>query len=67
MDVLCMNAIDLFCGCGGISLGIQQAGLNVLAGIDINKKYIQTFSHNFSSAKTYCDDLRILTPKDFNG
>ncbi len=58
-----MNAIDLFCGCGGMSLGLQLAGFNILAGIDIEDKYIQTFSHNFKTAKTYCADLRVLTPE----
>jgi DNA (cytosine-5)-methyltransferase 1 len=32
-----VNAIDLFCGVGGLTCGIQQAGINVVAGIDIEK------------------------------
>jgi DNA (cytosine-5)-methyltransferase 1 len=30
-----LNVIDLFCGCGGMSKGLTQAGLNIIAGIDI--------------------------------
>ena len=30
-----LNVLDLFCGCGGMSKGITDAGLNVVAGIDI--------------------------------
>lgn len=29
------NVLDLFCGCGGLSLGFEEAGYNVLLGIDI--------------------------------
>ncbi|MFT4967061.1 MAG: hypothetical protein ACI9CD_000056 [Candidatus Deianiraeaceae bacterium] len=30
-----ITAIDLFCGCGGISKGLEMAGINVLAGLDL--------------------------------
>jgi len=31
-----LTFIDLFCGCGGFSLGLQRAGLKGLAAIDFN-------------------------------
>ena len=31
-----LSFIDLFCGCGGFSLGLQRAGLKGLAAIDSN-------------------------------
>ena len=33
-DLFSPTVIDLFCGCGGLSLGFKQAGYQVLAGID---------------------------------
>ncbi|WP_197409863.1 DNA cytosine methyltransferase, partial [Haloferax profundi] len=27
-------AVDLFCGAGGLSYGLQQSGVSVVAGID---------------------------------
>lgn len=29
--------IDLFCGIGGLTKGLELAGLNVVAGIDIDE------------------------------
>jgi site-specific DNA-cytosine methylase len=29
-----MNVIDLFSGAGGLSLGLEQAGINCLAGVE---------------------------------
>ena len=27
-------AVDLFCGCGGVSEGLKQAGFSVVAAVD---------------------------------
>ncbi|MCA2389325.1 MULTISPECIES: DNA cytosine methyltransferase [Lactococcus] len=32
-----INALDLFCGVGGLTYGVQQAGINVVAGFDFEK------------------------------
>lgn len=58
-----LTAIDLFCGAGGISVGLQEAGFKVIAGIDNNEKYIQSFRHNFPTAKTINGDLFELSPE----
>lgn len=29
-----MNAVDLFAGCGGLSLGFQKQGFNIVAAFD---------------------------------
>ena len=31
-----ISAVDLFCGVGGLTHGLQQAGINVVAGIDVD-------------------------------
>jgi DNA (cytosine-5)-methyltransferase 1 len=41
-----LTFIDLFSGCGGFSIGLEQAGLTCLAGIDHNEHAIQTFKTN---------------------
>lgn len=42
-----MTCLDLFCGCGGFSLGMRRAGYRVLAAIDFNEEAINTFKANF--------------------
>lgn len=58
------TVIDLFCGCGGLSLGFEQAGYNVLLGIDNWDDSLVTFRHNHKNSDTICADLMNLNPKD---
>ncbi|WP_159592411.1 DNA cytosine methyltransferase [Streptococcus halichoeri] len=44
-----INAIDLFCGVGGLTYGIQSAGINVVAGFDIEKSCQFAYEKNNSS------------------
>jgi len=59
------TAIDLFCGCGGISVGLELAGLRVIAGVDIESRYMSTFSENFPSAKSLLLDISKVGPRQF--
>ena len=40
------DAIDLFCGCGGLTLGLALAGFDVVAGADAWKPAIETYRAN---------------------
>lgn len=42
-----MKVVDLFCGCGGLSLGFMEAGFKVLAGIDFWNDAIEVYKKNF--------------------
>lgn len=42
-----MRVIDLFSGCGGMSLGFEQAGFDVVAAFDNWGPAIQTYQRNF--------------------
>lgn len=42
--------IDLFCGCGGASLGCIHAGYNLLCGIDTAKDALATYQYNLGNA-----------------
>ncbi len=41
------NTVDLFSGCGGLSLGFEQAGFNVLAAFDNWKPAVDIYRNNF--------------------
>jgi len=51
------NVIDLFCGAGGLSYGFEQAGFNILLGIDNDAKALETFRKNHKGARTICGDI----------
>ncbi len=42
-----MRTVDLFSGCGGLSLGFQNAGFNVVAAFDYWHPAIQVYKDNF--------------------
>ncbi len=45
------TCIDLFCGCGGLTLGMQRAGFHVLAAIDSNAEAVETLRANLVQQK----------------
>ena len=45
------TAIDLFCGAGGLSLGLKQAGFKVLAAVDLDPLAIKSFKANHRKTK----------------
>ena len=44
-----VGAVDLFCGVGGLTYGLQQAGINVVAGVDIDASCKYPYEHNNDS------------------
>lgn len=64
MSASSLTAIDLFCGAGGISQGLEDAGFEILWGIDHEKKTQPTFEANHSCEMT-TGDIRETEPPDF--
>ena len=55
--------IDLFCGCGGFSLGFEQAGFSIKAGIDSWADATNTYQKNFPDAKVFNCDITEISGK----
>lgn len=53
--------IDLFCGCGGLSLGFEQAGFKPVLAIDMWKDAVLTYNHNRKEKVAICEDIHNIT------
>lgn len=53
-----MKAIDLFAGCGGLSLGFQNAGFDIVAAFDYWSSAIEVYRENFQHTIFEKDLLR---------
>jgi DNA (cytosine-5)-methyltransferase 1 len=42
-----LTYIDLFAGCGGLSLGLEKAGFNLVLAVEKSPMAAETFYHNF--------------------
>lgn len=56
-----LTAIDLFSGCGGLTLGLKKAGFQVLGAIDIDPLSVETYKLNHKQVHVWEDDIRKLS------
>lgn len=59
-----ISVLDLFCGCGGLSLGFAKAGYSVVMGVDFWKDALVTYEYNHPNSKSLCADLSTLKPRE---
>jgi len=54
--------IDTFAGCGGLSLGMENAGFNPVFVNEIEPKFLESyyFNRNLPIQKYFCDDIKKL-------
>ena len=50
-----MRTVDLFCGCGGMSLGFEQAGFQIVGAYDFWDVAVQTYNNNFNHTAAILD------------
>lgn len=56
-----MKIIDLFCGIGGLSLGFEQAGFEVVSAVDMWADAVKTYNHNRKDKVA-----QVISVEDFN-
>lgn len=54
--------VELFCGCGGTSLGFEMAGFHLALGCDIHAPSIETFQYNHPKSSTILGDIKKVKP-----
>ncbi len=52
-----MRTVDLYCGCGGMSLGFSNAGFQIVAAFDNWKAAVETYRYNFPDHIAHLFDL----------
>lgn len=60
-----MKAWDFCCGTGGLTRGLLDAGIDVVAGIDSDERCRDSYSYNNSDAVFVHDDIRTIDPYRF--
>lgn len=55
------TAIDLFCGAGGLSLGLRKAGFRVVAGVELDDDASATYLANHDDGVVLQQDIRQVT------
>ena len=58
------TAVDLFCGCGGLTLGLKRAGFRVLGAVDVDPLSAKTFKANHRDVTLWEKDIRELDPQE---
>ncbi|MEM8779676.1 MAG: DNA cytosine methyltransferase, partial [Cyanobacteria bacterium P01_G01_bin.49] len=57
-------AVDLFAGAGGMTLGFEQAGFDVLASVEIDPIHSAIHEYNFPFWAVICSSVEIITGQD---
>jgi DNA (cytosine-5)-methyltransferase 1 len=57
--------VDLFCGAGGITQGLVQAGFKALASVETSPVASATHERNFPQCHHFCGDIEDFSPKSW--
>ena len=58
------TAVDLFCGGGGLTVGLRRAGFGVVTSVEVDRASCKTYASNHPAVHTVRQDITGLTKKD---
>lgn len=59
------RAVDLFSGCGGMTLGLRQAGYTVIGAVEIDSLAVRTYEANHKGVEVRHEDIRNVNASEF--
>ena len=62
-----LKFVDLFCGAGGLSLGLKRAGFSPLVALDFDPYATETYKFNFPQVPVITCDVRIIDWSQYAG
>ena len=58
--------LDLFAGAGGLGLGFEQAGFDVVAAVELDPIHAAVHSYNFPHCVTLCNDATLISGSEIS-
>ncbi|MFN3523138.1 MAG: DNA cytosine methyltransferase [Phenylobacterium sp.] len=62
-----MQALDLFSGPGGLTLGMKAAGFHPVASVEKNKDAVATYAAHTGDTEHFCSDVRAIDFARYRG
>lgn len=59
------TAIDLFCGAGGLTQGLKQAGFNVVGAVENHPTYAESYRLNHPKTNLKLSDITEIDPRQY--
>jgi DNA (cytosine-5)-methyltransferase 1 len=56
------TAVDLYCGCGGVTEGLKQSGFRIVAAVDNDLVACRTYEKNHPEVHLYAMDIKDVDP-----